>query len=134
MADVTHAAFDELDAVEGFIDGFDFRQVGAQLGVQPFGLSVIDMPPDAPNYPAHDHVSEGPGNPPAHQLGQEEVYLALRGWADVEVDGERYRVDTGRAIRVGPSARRKILPGPEGVRLLAIGGYPGRAYEDGRGA
>ena len=129
MADVTHAGIDELDAIQGFLEGFTFRRVGAELGVTPFGMSIIDMPPETTAYPEHDHSSEGPGNPPAHQLGQEEVYIALRGSADVEVDGHRYPVDAGHLIRVGPTARRKILPGRDGVRLLAIGGVPGKAYD-----
>lgn len=131
MADVTHAAIDELDAVPGFLEGFTFRRVGAELGVTAFGMSIIDMPPEATAYPEHDHSSKGPGNPPAHQLGQEEVYIALRGSADVEVDGHRYPLDAGHLIRVGPTSRRKILPGPDGVRLLAIGGVPGQAYDPG---
>lgn len=129
MADVTHARIDELRAIEGFLDGFTFRRAGAEMGVTPFGMSIIDMPANTTAYPEHDHSSEGPGNPPAHQLGQEEVYIALRGSADVEVEGHRYELDPGHIIRVGPTARRKILPGPDGVRLLAIGGYPGRAYD-----
>jgi mannose-6-phosphate isomerase-like protein (cupin superfamily) len=94
-------------------------------------MSIIDMPPETTAYPEHDHSSVGPGNPPAHQLGQEEVYIALRGSAEVEVDGHRYPVDAGHLIRVGPTSRRKILPGPDGVRLLAIGGVPGQAYDPG---
>ena len=75
-------------------------------------MSVIDMPPRTTAYPEHDHSSKGPGNPTAHQLGQEEVYIALRGSADLEVDGYRYPVDVGHIIRIGPTARCKILPGP----------------------
>jgi mannose-6-phosphate isomerase-like protein (cupin superfamily) len=128
MADVSHAAIDELGAVD-FLEGFTFRRVGAALGVTPFGMSIIDMPPDTTDYPAHDHASQGPGNPPAHQLGQEEVYIALAGSADVEIDGHRYPLDAAHIIRVGPTARRKILPGPDGLRLLAISGKPGEAYD-----
>jgi hypothetical protein len=87
MADVTHM---RIDAIDGFLDGFTFRRAGIELGLTPFGMSIIDMPPETTAYPEHDHSSEGPGNPPAHQLGQEEVYIALRGSADVEVDGRRY--------------------------------------------
>ena len=101
----------------------------AQMGVTSFGMSIIDMPAETTAYPEHDHSSEGPGNPPAHQLGQEEVYIALRGSADVQVDGHRDELDSDHIIRVGPTARRKILPGRDGVRLLAIGGFPGRAYD-----
>jgi hypothetical protein len=32
-------------------------------------------------------------------------------------------------IRVGPNARRKIYSGPQGLRIIALGGIPGRAYE-----
>ncbi len=128
MPDVTHRRIDRLDAVS-FLEGFTFRRVGRELGVTPFGMSIIDMPPDTTAYPEHDHQSEGPGNPPAHQLGQEEVYIALRGSATVEVDGQRHLVDADHIIRVGPSARRKILPGPAGVRLLALSGVPGQAYD-----
>jgi mannose-6-phosphate isomerase-like protein (cupin superfamily) len=131
MADVTHKGIDELDAIQGFLEGFTFRRAGTQLGVTPFGMSIIDMPPETTGYPEHDHSSRGPGNPPAHQLGQEEVYIALRGSADVEVDGHRYPLDADHIIRVGPTARRKILPGADGVRLLAIGGVPGQAYDPG---
>ena len=129
MADVTYRSIEELEPLEGFLEGFTFRRAGAEMGVSPFGMSIIDMPAETTAYPAHDHSSQGPGNPPAHQLGQEEVYIALRGSADVEIDGHRYPLDAGHLIRVGPTARRKILPGPDGVRLLALGGFPGQAYD-----
>jgi hypothetical protein len=129
MADFTHKRIDEIEPFDNFIDGFDFRPVRAALGVTPFGINIIEMPPNAPNYPAHDHSSEGPGNPPANQLGQEEVYIALRGSAEVEIDGVRYPVDADHILRVGPTVRRKILPGPDGVRLLGLSGKPGEAYD-----
>jgi len=47
----------------------------------------------------------------------------------VEVDGERYPLDADHVIRIGPAARRKVLPGQEGMRLLAIGGVPGQAFD-----
>jgi hypothetical protein len=89
VSDVTHGCIDELAPVEGFLEGFTFRRAGAQMGVTPFGISIIDMPAETIAYPEHDHSSEGPGNPPAHQIGQEEVYIALCGSADVQVDGHR---------------------------------------------
>ena len=129
MADVTHMRIDQLDAIEGFLDGFTFRRAGVELCVTPFGMSIIDMPPETTAYPEHDHCFGGTRDPPAHQLGQEEVYIALRGSADVEVEGRRYPLDADHVVRVGPTARRKFLPGPEGIWLLAIGGVPGQAYD-----
>jgi mannose-6-phosphate isomerase-like protein (cupin superfamily) len=65
------------------------------------------------------------------QLGQEEVYFALRGSGTVEADGESYPIDADHMVRVGPEVTRKVVPGPEGLRLLAIGGRPGQPYETG---
>jgi hypothetical protein len=130
MAEVTHTRIDDLDVVAGFVEGFEFRRARTGLGVSSFGLSIIDMPPETTDYPEHDHATEGIG-PPPEQLGQEEVYIALRGSGEMEVDGERYPLDPEHIIRVGASAKRKPLPGPEGMRLLVIGGIPGRAYDPG---
>jgi mannose-6-phosphate isomerase-like protein (cupin superfamily) len=115
MADYTAKKIDDMEAIARG----GFKRARAELGVQSFGMQVIDMPPNFENYPEHDH-SEG---------GQEEVYLVLRGSADVDVEGERVSLDENTIIRVGPEAKRKINPGPQGVRLLAIGGTPGEAYE-----
>jgi hypothetical protein len=32
-------------------------------------------------------------------------------------------------VRVGPEPKRKVYAGPQGLRLLAIGGAPGAAYK-----
>lgn len=47
----------------------------------------------------------------------------------MEIDGRRYRLDAAHIIWVGPTARRTILPGPDGLRLLALSGKPGHAYD-----
>ncbi|HEX8753845.1 MAG TPA: hypothetical protein VF731_10555, partial [Solirubrobacterales bacterium] len=86
-------------------------------------------------YPEHDHSAEGIGGrmfaERPQQLGQEEVYFALRGSGTVEAGGESHPLDADYAVRVGPDVARKVLPGSEGLRLLAIGGTPGAAYETG---
>src|SRR5215216_3316320 len=130
MSEMTHRRIDELDVVEGFIEGFKFHRARTELGVSSFGLSIIDMPPGSTNYPEHDHSTEGIG-PPPEQLGQEEVYIAVRGSGEIEVDGDRSTLDSEHIIRVAPSAKRKPLPGPEGMRLLVIGGVPGEVYDPG---
>jgi hypothetical protein len=65
------------------------------------------------------------------QLGQEKVYAALRGSGTLEADGVQYPIDADHIARVGPEVKRKITPGPEGIRLLVIGGTPGESYETG---
>ena len=129
---MTHKRIDDIDVVEGFLEGrgFRFHRARAGVGVSSFGLSIIDMPPDSTDYPEHDHSTEGIG-PPPEQLGQEEVYVALRGSGEIEVDGDRYPLDSEHIVRVGPSAKRRPLPGTEGMRLLVIGGIPGKVYGPG---
>jgi mannose-6-phosphate isomerase-like protein (cupin superfamily) len=65
------------------------------------------------------------------QLGQEEVYVALRGSGTLVVDDEQYPIDSEHIVRVGPGVVRKILASPDGLRLLALGGTPGEAYNPG---
>jgi mannose-6-phosphate isomerase-like protein (cupin superfamily) len=83
----------------------------------------------------HDHSEQGLGGEMfagrPQQLGQEEVYVALRGSGVLEADGETFQLDPEHIVRVGPSVKRKILAGPEGLRLLALGATPGEAYDSG---
>ena len=90
------------------------KLAGDELGVQSFGLQVLDLPGGFAEYPEHDHAADR----------QEEVYVVLEGSADFELDGERAHAEAGTLVRVEPDAKRKLLPGPDGVRVLAIGCSP----------
>jgi mannose-6-phosphate isomerase-like protein (cupin superfamily) len=134
VADLEHVRIDEIDAIEGF-DRLSMRRAAAALGVSSFGISIEEFGPGADEYPEHDHDAEGLGGKMfgkrTEQLGQEEVYVALRGSGTLVVDGEEYPIDSDHIVRVGPGVARKILAGPDGLRLLALGGRPGEAYETG---
>lgn len=135
MADVTHAKIEEIDAIEGFFEKVSMRRAAAGLGVGAFGISIVELKAGADEYPEHDHSAEGIGGEMfakrPEQLGQEEVYVALRGSGTLEADGERYELDSDHIVRVGPSVKRKVLAGPDGLHLLAIGATPGEAYDPG---
>jgi mannose-6-phosphate isomerase-like protein (cupin superfamily) len=135
MADVVHTKIEDIDALSGYLDGIEMRQVAKGLGVGAFGISIVEMDPHADAYPEHDHSPEGLGGEMfakrPQQLGQEEVYVALAGGGTIEADGERFPIDGDHIIRVGPAVKRKIVAGPEGLRLLALGGTRGAAYETG---
>ncbi len=135
MADVTHRKVDDLDAIDGFFEGIKFHKAAAGLEVEAFGVSIIDLAPGAEDYPEHDHSEEGIGGKMfaerPEQLGQEEVYAALRGSGTLIADGEEYPLDADHVARVGPGVKRKVVPGPDGIRLLALGGTAGRAYDRG---
>jgi mannose-6-phosphate isomerase-like protein (cupin superfamily) len=135
MSDVTSIEIGEIEAISGVLEGITFHKAAGALGVTSFGISIVDLEPGAEAYPEHDHSEEGIGGQMfakrPQQLGQEEVYLALRGSGTVEAEGESHPLDADHAVRVGPDVVRKVVPGPDGLRLLAIGGTPGEPYETG---
>jgi mannose-6-phosphate isomerase-like protein (cupin superfamily) len=135
VADITHTKIEEIDAIEGVLDGIKMHRVAAGLGVSAFGISIVDLDPGADQYPEHDHSKDGIGgrmfSKRPEQLSQEEVYVALRGTGTLEADGEQYPLDPDHIVRVGPSVKRKVVPGPEGLRLLVLGAIPGKAYDTG---
>ena len=115
MADFTAKRIEEMEADHGG----GFVKARAELGVRAFGMQVIQLPPDYAGYPEHDHG----------ESGQEEVYLAIGGSGWLEIEGERVELERDVLVRVGPNARRKVYAGPQGMRMLAIGGVPGGTYE-----
>ena len=96
-----------------------FKRVRAELGVESFGIQITDLPPDFDRYPEHDHSGDN----------QEQVYLALRGGGEIEIEGERFPLDPDHVARVAAGTKRKVWPGPDGIRVLVIGGVPGAVYE-----
>jgi mannose-6-phosphate isomerase-like protein (cupin superfamily) len=115
MSNYTVKKIDEMEAAFGG----GMRLARAGLGVSSFGMQVEEFPPNFDQYPEHSHDEDG----------QEEVYVVLRGSAEIEVEGERIALDPDTIVRVGPGASRRIFAGPEGVRILALGGVPGAVYE-----
>jgi mannose-6-phosphate isomerase-like protein (cupin superfamily) len=115
VADCTVKRIDEMEAVFGG----GFKRARAEMGVESFGMQVLDFPPNADAHPEHDHS----------ERGAEEVYVPLSGRGEMKVDGEPISLEPGMMVRVGPAARRKIWTGDEPMRLLALGGVPGKVYE-----
>jgi len=120
MPDVTVKRLDEIDSYQGPAGPpGQFLYAGRSLGVTAWGMNVLKLPPGWTGYPEHDHARDG----------QEEVYVVLRGSARLEAGGKSWELESGMLVRVGAGQRRKIVPGGEGVTLLALGGTPGKAYE-----
>ncbi|HKH78948.1 MAG TPA: hypothetical protein VJ996_02945 [Solirubrobacteraceae bacterium] len=115
MSDYTTKQIDEMEAAFGG----GLKKARAELGVESFGMQVVDLPPNYADYPEHDHEGDG----------QEEVYSVMRGSGEIDIEGERIALTPDVLVRVGPATKRKIYSGPEGLRLLALGGTPGTAYE-----
>lgn len=46
----------------------------------------------------------------------------------LDESGERLVLDDGHLAAVGPQTSRTLTSGPDGLRVLIIGGTPGQAY------
>jgi mannose-6-phosphate isomerase-like protein (cupin superfamily) len=115
MADYTVKRINDM---EGAFGG-GLKKARAELGVTSFGMQVVDLPPNYSDYPEHDHAEHS----------QEEVFAVMRGSGKIDVEGEEVELTPDVLVRVGATAKRKIYAGPEGLRVLALGGTPGAAYQ-----
>ena len=106
------------DEMPSLWDGFA-HLVRPGLGLSAFGANVMNLPPD---YETKAHDESG--------SGQEELYVALGGSGAVLIgdEGKRVALDPESAVRVAPATSRRLASGPEGMRVLIIGGVPGQAY------
>jgi uncharacterized cupin superfamily protein len=110
-------AASSIDELPTLWDGFA-KLVRAGLDITAFGANVMDLPP---NYStkAHDEA----------ESGQQELYVALRGSGSVDIEDERLPLDPDHLVRVDAGTARVLSSGPDGLRVLCIGGVPGGIYE-----
>ena len=107
-------SIDELPTLWG---GFA-QLVRAGLDITAFGANIMDLPPD---YSTTSH-DEG-------DTGQQELYVALRGSGSVDIDSTRLPLDPDHLVRVDAGIARALSAGPDGLRVLCIGGVPGGIYQ-----
>lgn len=118
-ARVLHAESIEAYSGPHAIDGIRFRPAAATLGVKAWGMNILDIDAGCEGHPEHDHTGDG----------QEEVYVILRGSGTLVVDGARLDLKEGDLAWVPPNATRKLLPGANGISVLALGGTPGQPFK-----
>jgi uncharacterized cupin superfamily protein len=108
-----------IDELPSLWDGFA-RLVRPGLGLSAFGANVMNLPPDYATK-SHDESASG----------QEELYVRLAGSGAVVLDdgGTELPLDADQVAAVGPGVARTLKSGPEGLRVLIIGGVPGQAYQ-----
>jgi hypothetical protein len=109
-----------IDDLPDLWDGFA-KLVRQGMGIEGFGAQIMDLPPD---YSTKSHNES--------DSGQQELYVALRGSGAVVVHGdgdERLALDAEHLVAVGPEHDRTLTSGSDGLRVLCIGGAPGKPYE-----
>jgi uncharacterized cupin superfamily protein len=115
MPDITSKRLDELERYSGsFQKGQQFFFAGKSLGLSKLGMNACRMPPYWGHYPEHDHVADD----------EDELYIPLEGGGTLYAEGQGYPMEPGVLIRVGAATKRKIVPGPEGMTLLALSDRP----------
>jgi mannose-6-phosphate isomerase-like protein (cupin superfamily) len=108
-------------SLDGLGDGYGFRKIRRELGVNEMGVNAIVLPGDLETgFHFHDE--------------QEELYFVHAGQIEIEFgDGKRFALGPGGMARVDAATHRKIrnLGSDDAVYLVvgAKGGYVGR---DGR--
>lgn len=114
MTGYSAKSIDELPTLWG---GFA-KLVRPGLEITAFGVNIMDLPPD---YSTRSHDESG--------SGQQELYVALRGSGSVDVEAARLPLDADHLVRVDAGTSRVLSSGPDGLRVLCIGGVPGGVYE-----
>ena len=100
---------------------FDVRRT---LDIAAFGVSAFSAPSGVVVISEHDETLLG-------EAGQEELYVCLAGSGAVVLDGDgtELPLDADQLAAVGPGVARTLRSGPEGLRVLIVGGVAGKAYE-----
>jgi hypothetical protein len=112
----TSIAASAIDDLPQLWDGFA-KLVRSGLDITAFGVQIMDLPPDYTTA-AHDESD----------TGQQELYVALRGAGAVVAGEERLPLDGEHLVRVNAGVDRVLTSGPDGLRVLCVGGIPGAPY------
>lgn len=121
MSDITVTKIGDLDSYSGpnSIPGIKFLQAGRELGVAGLGMNILELEAGCSAYPEHDHAGDG----------QEEIYVVLDGGGTLVAGDQQWPLAPGTLIRVPHDTKRKLVPGADGLTVLALGATPGKAYE-----
>ena len=112
----TAIAGSAIDDLPQIWDGFA-KLVRRGLDIRAFGVQIMDLPPD---YTTSSHDES--------DTGQQELYVALRGSGAVVAGDQRLPLDSEHLVRVNAGVGRTLASGPEGLRVLCVGGVPGAPY------
>jgi quercetin dioxygenase-like cupin family protein len=106
--------------VDGVGEGYGFRKIRRELGVEAFGVNAIVIPP---GYATGRHFHDE----------QEELYFVHAGRVEIELDGETHVLGPGGLARVNAATVRKISNVGDGDAIyVVVGAKDGYVGRDGR--
>lgn len=82
--------------------GGTVKLAAAELGIESFGMQLLDLPPGFDDYPEHDHASDG----------MEEVYVTLAGSGTFVIDGQPVPIEPSVMLRIAPAPGAVSSPAP----------------------
>jgi quercetin dioxygenase-like cupin family protein len=110
---------EELDRVP-VEEGLEWRPIRRRLGIRAFGMNAYTAE-KVGDIVVEEH-SEG--------TGHEEVYVVVSGLARFTVDGDDFDAPAGTIVFLpDPQVVRAARSQEDGTTVLAVGGWPGKAFE-----
>jgi hypothetical protein len=118
---VAHDAIAHLEDIDELVDArCHFRPVRLHFGITSFGVNAWT------GRAAGDRVLDEHDE---QDVGEEELFLVLRGRAAFELDGERVDAPAGTLVFCRPGTQRAAFAEEAGTTVLALDGTPGKPYE-----
>ncbi len=119
------ARLDGIPPVPGqqFVEGL-WKPLRAYLGISAFGTNVY-----AATESGQVIIEEHDELPDDGSVGDEELYVVLRGEAEFELDGEPLAAPAGTFVFAPAPVKRVARARTADAAILAVGAVPGRAFE-----
>jgi mannose-6-phosphate isomerase-like protein (cupin superfamily) len=112
-------SIDELERIP-VAHGLEWRPIRRRLGIRAFGMNAYTAEK------VGDQVVEEHNEGTGHQ----EVYVVLSGTARFTIAGEEFDAPAGTIVFIpDPEALRVATSQEEGTTVLAVGGWPDKAFE-----
>lgn len=110
---------EELDRIP-VEHGLEWRPIRRRLGIRAFGMNAYTA----------EKVGDCVVEEHKEGSGHEEVYVVVSGRARFTIDGEELDAPAGTIVYLpDPGALRSATSQEEGTTVLAVGGWPDKAFE-----
>jgi tetratricopeptide (TPR) repeat protein len=110
---------DELDRIP-VSHGLEWRPIRRRLGIRAFGINAYTA----------EKVGDCVVEEHKEGSGHEEVYVVLSGLTRFTVDGDEFDAAAGTLVYLpDPDVLRSAVSQEDGTTVLAVGGWPDKAFE-----